>query len=261
MTDGYSAIRLALGVPFTATSAGCILVGMSATDSITPEQRRLSVRVPQPLWIGLAAGLLTVIAAGLRVGLPIYRQQVAIREIERVGGVVDRRPGKSWIHNWLSDERLSWFDEIHSVTFESAFTDDADLRHLRQFPNLRHLYIDRTRITDAGLVHLEGLTHLELLSLNGTQITDNGLTHLVTLQNLECLGLGHTGIAGRGLSHLFVLPKLRDLLLSGTLVTDASIMDLKRLVNLKHLKIRETQLSDVGIAELKSAVPALRVER
>jgi hypothetical protein len=57
---------------------------MSDTDSITPNARRFSIGLPRPLWIGVTAFLLVVVAIGLHVGVPIDRQHAAIREIERV---------------------------------------------------------------------------------------------------------------------------------------------------------------------------------
>ena len=61
---------------------------MAATEPITPEPRRLSIRLPRPLWIGVATAVLVVTAVALQFGMPIYRRYVATREIERVGGLV-----------------------------------------------------------------------------------------------------------------------------------------------------------------------------
>ena len=67
---------------------------MSATDPTLPELRRFSIRLPRPLWIGLAAIVLVVVAVGLRVGVPIYRQQVALWEDCAEGWIDIRR------HRW-----------------------------------------------------------------------------------------------------------------------------------------------------------------
>ena len=68
---------------------------MSATTPsiVTAEPRRIVFRVPRPLWIGLATVVLVVAGLGLRFYMPIYRQQVAIREIKRVGGQTEMGPG------------------------------------------------------------------------------------------------------------------------------------------------------------------------
>src|SRR5258708_4395822 len=84
--------------------------GMAAPDSITPNPRRFSIRLPRPLWIGLATAALVVIAGILRVVIPAYRQQVAIREIRRNRGEVPtERAGPEWLRDSLGDERMKVF--------------------------------------------------------------------------------------------------------------------------------------------------------
>jgi len=43
------------------------------------ELGRFSIRLPRPLWIGLLAASLVVVAAGIQFVVPIWRQQAAIR--------------------------------------------------------------------------------------------------------------------------------------------------------------------------------------
>lgn len=66
---------------------------MATTDPTTPESRRFSIRLPRPLWIGLATVVLVVVTIGLQFGVPIYRRHVAIREIERLGGKFETSKG------------------------------------------------------------------------------------------------------------------------------------------------------------------------
>ena len=73
---------------------------MSTTDGrlTPPEPRKFSVQLPRPLWIGLTTVVLVVVAIGLRIGAPIYRQQVAIREIEVLDGSIRTEPtGPRWL--------------------------------------------------------------------------------------------------------------------------------------------------------------------
>src|SRR5262245_55735931 len=53
--------------------------------------------LPRPLWFALAMAVLVVAAVGLRFGVPAYRQREAIREIERLGGLV----GTEGVPRWL----------------------------------------------------------------------------------------------------------------------------------------------------------------
>jgi hypothetical protein len=72
--------------------------GMSTIDPTMPGPRRFSIRLPRPLWIGVAAVLLVVAEAGLRIGVPIYRQHAAVREVKRLGGKVEaERHGPEWL--------------------------------------------------------------------------------------------------------------------------------------------------------------------
>ncbi len=55
---------------------------------MTPKPRRFSIRLPRPLWIGLAAAVLVVGALGLGFGVRIWRQYATVQAIERLGGAV-----------------------------------------------------------------------------------------------------------------------------------------------------------------------------
>ena len=52
-----------------------------------------SRRIPKPIWFAVAAVLMVVLAVFLSVWLPYHREQVAIREIERLWGVELRSNG------------------------------------------------------------------------------------------------------------------------------------------------------------------------
>ena len=77
-----------------------------ATAPITPEPRRFSIRLPRPLWIGVAA-MVVVGGVGLRIGLPIYWQQAAIREIKRMRDLklpMDARKAIAIAMSYFADE-------------------------------------------------------------------------------------------------------------------------------------------------------------
>src|SRR5262245_8096366 len=96
-----------------------------ATEDANPTpfaSRRFSIRLPRPLWIGLATILLIVVAVGLHIGVPIYREQVAIREIERLGGYVQtEQGGPKWVRECIGDQRMKLFDR-------AIFVDVCDKR-------------------------------------------------------------------------------------------------------------------------------------
>jgi hypothetical protein len=199
-------VHLLDGLPSGVTCA------MSATSpcSTPPEPHRFSVRLPRPLWIGLAAVVLILGGVALQFGLQIDRQQTAIREIERLGGVVESEPrGPEWLWEWLDDEWMEAFYTITDVHLTDTPATDATLQQLRGLAGLRGLHLGGTRVTDDELAYLKDLHQLERLSLDETQITDAGLKHLQRLTNLKFLNVASTGVTDAGISELkWALPKL-----------------------------------------------------
>jgi hypothetical protein len=192
---------------------------MAAIDPVTPEPRRFSIRLPRPLWIGLATALLVVVAVGLQLGIPIYRQEVAIREIERRGGSVESYdPVPTWvIRIWLmwsesyseKSDRL-FFQDVHDVDLDGADADDAVLDWVGEFPHVRRLDLTMTHVTDAGMRRLGRLAHLETLLLSGTGVTDAGLVHMKSLKSLRNFYVVGTGISHEGINTLTAaLPGLK----------------------------------------------------
>src|SRR5215813_9940598 len=104
---------------------------MSATSPLStpPEPHRFSVRLPRPLWIGLAAVVLIVGGVALRFGLQIDRQQTAIREIERLGGDIEAEPGgPDWLREWLDDEWMETFDTVTDAHLANTTATDDTLK-------------------------------------------------------------------------------------------------------------------------------------
>src|SRR4029077_1065447 len=121
----------------------------------------------------------------LHIGLPIYRQQVAIREIERCGGIVGydfetRIP--EWIRDLFDEDEmvpLESLDRVVSVDLWMRAT-DAMVAYLEELVSLKEINLAESPVTDAGLAHLTKLTRLEELRLNGTEVTDAGVARLQT---------------------------------------------------------------------------------
>src|SRR6516165_6070854 len=162
---------------------------MPATEPIIPDPRRLSLRLPRPLWIGVAAGALTVAAVGIQVGLPVWQQHVAICEVERAGARVETRPrSPAWLRGVIGDEKMQMFDRVQKVTFTGGrdiLVTDVELEPLKELTSLESLSLIAKPVTDAGLEHMKGLTRLKFLWLGATQVSDAGLVHLAGLTSLE----------------------------------------------------------------------------
>ena len=160
-----------------------------------------SRRIPHPIWCGVAAVLLVLLSVFLLIWLPYHREQVAIREIESLGGSVGTFwDGPGWVP--FSPERLSWFDRVNIVILSDTSISDEGLTNLSALANLSHLSLERTPVSDKGLKHLSELNNLAHLSLDNAQITDDGLKHLSGLTNLKYLDLNHTQVTDAGVKEL-----------------------------------------------------------
>ena len=278
--NALTGIHAAAGPPYTDGMA------TAPSNPTNAEPRRFSIRLPRPLWIGLAALVLIVGAAGLHIGLLAYRQHVAIREIEAGGGGIDLKlRGPDWMRQCLGKDRMRVFDEVFYVQLIGSVSTDTILGNLNGLPSLRELHAARSQLSDQGMIHvgavsglefldiagtnvtdigvmrIEGSACLEGLILRSTSITDTGLEHLKRLTRLRHLDLRDTQITDAGLRHLQDLTSLEELRLSRTHVTDAGLKHLKRLTGLRLLWLRDTQVTDTGIAGVQRSLPEIEVGR
>ena len=240
------------------------------------EPRRFSIRVPRPLWIGVAALALVLVAAGLRLGVPVYRQQAAIAKIEILGGQVERHPfGPSWLRRWVDEGRVERFDAVHLVNLADTATHDTDLACLKPFSSITELFLSGTPITDDGMQYIQDLPSLEILNVCGaesisdagmeslrrlgklralildkTRVTDAGLRSLEHLRELDHLSLKETAVVGTGTSSLH---GVRVLSLTRSSVSDEGLLVIRTIPRLKCLILDETAITDDGIAHLGAA--------
>src|SRR5690348_10866716 len=88
-------------------------------DASSDERRRMSVRLPRPLWIGLVTVALVVGAAVAEVASVLYRHQqrlAAVRLVENLDSEVRiRTDGPDWIREWSGSELLGPFDDVNEV--------------------------------------------------------------------------------------------------------------------------------------------------
>ena len=184
--------------------------------------------IPRPAVLVPVALVLVVIALWLSVWMPYHREQVVIREIERLGGSVGYdRGGPDWLRDLVGDEWMVGFDRVEYVRFRDGPITDDGLKNLGGLTNLTRFELSYTQVGDDGLKHLSGLTNLKGLWLNGTQVTDDGLKCLSGLTNLQVLGLNNTQVTDDGLKHLSGLANLKTLRLNGTQVTNEGVQSLK----------------------------------
>jgi hypothetical protein len=204
---------------------------MTATDPMTPAPRPFSIRLPPPLWIGLSAVVLLIVAAGLGLGVPILRQQLALQEIQNLGGLREvRYAGPRWLQQSLGYERTHFLDVVTVVRLGGTEANDSDIRFLSGLGTVEHVVLFNTRVTDAALPRLRTAGRLKRLYLHGTHVTDAGIESLTTMPHLQVLDLSKTEITDAGLAHLREIKTLERLYIEETRVTDAGVADLQRLL-------------------------------
>jgi hypothetical protein len=207
---------------------------ISGPDSIAPDSRPFSMRLPRPLWIGLATILLVVVGVGLRFGVPLYQRRSAIREIGHFNGTVQvRHPrGPQWLREWIGHERMEWIDEPDHVVF---WADEATLSRRSRF---------------GGIV----------LATSGPLIDDAALTCVLGLPNLKSLDLAFSNVGDAGVEHISRLSHLEELRLEGSDVSDLSIPILSRMRSLRRLVVTHTQITWTGARQLQAALPGCDVQ-
>src|SRR5258708_2216851 len=115
---------------------------MAITSNPTPDPT--TCKPPRrPRWIPISlrmfVAMLCVSAAW--TGVRIFRQHVAIRAIERLGGKVVTHPvGPAWLRAGVGMKEMRIFEDVDLVTLDLSNTvTDADLVHLRALPLLTGL--------------------------------------------------------------------------------------------------------------------------
>lgn len=127
---------------------------------------------------------------------------------------------------------------------------DADLRHLKQLPDLKILDLSQTGISESGLLHLNSLPNLIALDLENTSVSDAALERIPDLTRLEVLRLGGTLIGDDGLRHLASLNLLKELSLSHTAITNRALVVVGRCADLEQLELEQTNVDDDGLSQL-----------
>jgi|GEM_PF-6637861 len=217
-------------------------------------------------WItaGLAFCLL---AAGLRVGLPLYRRNVALATVTRLKFTVktsSQRP--EWLRKY---DRWGWTNGLDSVNeiYDWHYTGsrlseteiDEFLSQIRVFHELKRLDMFGINLQDRDLSVLEYFPNLESLNLEMSSVTGDGMKYLASSLKIHELILTNTEVDDAGLSRLALHVKLARLDLDGTHVSDAGLKHLAQLPNLNTLNVSNTAVTEAGLDELLKSHPALSV--
>ena len=77
---------------------------------------------------------------GTKIGLSQHRQQTAIAEIERLGGVVSlRNGGPDWLRRIVGNKSMRFFDGVYLVNLRDTQATDSDLENLHAMTEIERL--------------------------------------------------------------------------------------------------------------------------
>jgi hypothetical protein len=235
------------------------------------------------MWFGLGGGTLVVVAMTLAIGVPVYRQQCAIRDIARLGGTCStKHTAPEWARGMFGEEVVRRFEPVWTVFFQEVDLHDEDLSVLARVPHVERLWLYGLPLTDkafAQMRQLRSLRELELVSLPITgegfadlqtgppiesvfvfdcPLTDSGfreLTRLPGLKKLSLLSGGRPGdapvrITDARLAQLAAIPSLTELTIDAGEIDDRRLATICAMRGLTHLTLHNPDITDAGLLEL-----------
>jgi hypothetical protein len=263
---------------------------MATPDTIAPKSRRFSLRLPRPLWIGLASVVLVVCAWAAsalwqasavatirrlegRVGYASNSQVMEMSnpghfDIRRYAGFFDTDddPDSEDVRELLSGVVHRPFiadlwDHPLAVEIHERSLDLEAVGAIGRLRGLHYLAVDGCQFDRQAFGRsLRRLPSLQWLMLSDSSVDDDLLKAVAGMPHLGWLELNNTGVTDAGLSALANLRELRFLRLSRTHVAGTGLASLKSLTALKELELNETDVGDAGLGWLEDLEALERLE-
>jgi uncharacterized membrane protein len=82
-------------------------------------------------------------------------------------------------------ELSPYFDQFSKLSLASSGIDDAGLYYIGQMPNVRELYLQKTKLNGSGIIYLQNLPNLETLNLSFTKVDDKAALDLLKIPRLR----------------------------------------------------------------------------
>src|SRR4051812_18442498 len=110
-------------------------------------------RIPHWSWCLAATFLIAVVFAGVRFAVPIYQQQIVLRDLKTSGFRVRQSDAPKWLPSaWIEDDlRIVLSSNVVLVNVGFRDITDDDLPQLALLKNLGGLSLAPAKITDDGL--------------------------------------------------------------------------------------------------------------
>ena len=100
------------------------------------------------------------------------------------------------------EQLLTIKDQLVSLRLSYCSLSSQDLNALKQFKNLRWLYLDHSTVSDSSAVDISSIPNLKYLNLVDTKITDNAVPNISKMSSLEEIYLYQSNITPEGIKGL-----------------------------------------------------------
>ena len=143
--------------------------------------------------LGIGVTVVAIVLAIFAVYVRPYLAQTQLKEsITAAGGIVETRPGPSWLQVIIGEENCQ---DITLVNLVDAASDQQLLIETARLPQLEVLVIGGPKFTDAGLEQLQFSGSMQALIFDSTQVTEGALADLkVRCPNIHIVTCDQQGI-------------------------------------------------------------------
>jgi hypothetical protein len=156
---------------------------------------------------------------------------------------------------WLVDHEFASLPCRIFIKIYHRDITDVGIRSLADIPQLKGLFVSRTRLTDDGLQAFAGHDDLSSLGLHGTEVTAAGLPVLATLPRLRHLDMSGTDITGEELCQLCCCSRLESFHTDPGQLTASLASNFRLFPKLFAMSIRPARMSLPGWPETQPSAP------
>jgi len=147
--------------------------------------------------------------------------------------------------------QVGYLTGVTWLNMDRSDSNDADLAHAAEFPELQSLSAFSTTVTGSFLKATTRLKKLRSLHLSYNNLKEDNLVYLEQLPRLNYLYLGRSGISDKGMQYIACCPSIQVLDISQNNINDASIKPIQALKNLQILSCKGTHITPAGLMKLK----------
>jgi hypothetical protein len=204
------------------------------------------------LFVAVLAAALAALPATAQEGLSA--QEKAERVIAAGGIFYSRETSSVMFLKPATDAQLRVIKdlpELKQVELRAPPVTEAGLAHLGQCKDLQALTIQCEKLSPKHVQAIASLKGLRKLTLSCAGLTDEVLQKLAALNNLEELHIGSAEATVKSIKIIGQLKRLRTLSLDGLELTEKDLAHLSGLENLEELSAEVAEVTDDGVKHLQ----------